>query len=709
MDITEFAEQIVFGKTLEDKLIGPGKLTYNHENYRAPDVSSLRNPARPVGMEMEHGSVGSKGPPHESTLENEQARGQLLHFFANHELLATELMALVLLKFPDAPRQFKQGVLVTLQEEQEHTRMYIQRMKECGVEFGSYPLSGQFWRVVEPMKSPMDFVSRLSLTFEQANLDYSQHFASVFKRIGDDETAALLQKIYEDEITHVQHGLEWFRQWKDPDASDWQAYQNALQFPMSPARGKGPGMAFNRKGRQQAGLTDDFINSMEFFRQSRGRRPTVRWFNPAAEAELAGELSPESDAATVRMLEQLAKDLELVMLTKSKSDDIFLVRQLPSQNLQRELIDAGFAIPEFMQLGDHDDLAIRKPHHFTPWAWTPHCHRLVEPLADTVAIQAPTWDESHEELFRKSWATKKLSEWLAATDSLAEGWLSAETCTGLACSSIEEANLAIEEIGRRGYATAIVKRDLSTAGRGQRRFECKLPLSQHDTAWLRAAIEQQGQHDVAVVVEPELNRVADLSFLWQRNRSGELKYLGWTRPIISKGRRFAGTRLGANKFEDCSKPLVRFLLTDDAAVLKNVARWLEPRIGRELTDRNFEGYFGIDALVEQTPTAKFKIKPLVELNPRMTMGHIALSLEKRLTPGVRGEFRIFTRTEWDKVQNLIEQLPLQTKTKPHKKDKPWQSGVVRLSSPDENTKLVPVVIIGKEGIAAINSRLLLST
>ncbi len=160
MNVTEFAEQIVFGTTLEEKLVVPGRLTRDADVRNRPDVRSLISPGRPVGLQMRHDPTGTGAPPSDDQLENERARGQLLHFLANHELLATELMALVLLKFPEAPHAFRQGILVTLQEEQEHTRMYIKRMRECGVEFGAYPLGGRFWRIVEPMQSPMDFVSR---------------------------------------------------------------------------------------------------------------------------------------------------------------------------------------------------------------------------------------------------------------------------------------------------------------------------------------------------------------------------------------------------------------------------------------------------------------------------------------------------------------------------------------------------------------------
>ncbi|MEM7196545.1 MAG: DUF455 family protein, partial [Pseudomonadota bacterium] len=89
-------------------------------------------------------------------LGDDKDRGRLLHFFANHELLAAELMALVLLKFPEAPADFRMGVARTLQEEQMHTRLYMKRLRECGVPFGSEPVNGFFWNSVSTMQTPAD-------------------------------------------------------------------------------------------------------------------------------------------------------------------------------------------------------------------------------------------------------------------------------------------------------------------------------------------------------------------------------------------------------------------------------------------------------------------------------------------------------------------------------------------------------------------------
>lgn len=679
MNITQFAEQIVFATTLDDKLRSPGKLTYDSGDRRSARFATVRCPSRPKGMEMQLGDASAIAPPSDHLLENEKPRGQLLHFLANHELLATELMALVLLKFPDAPIAFRRGVLVTLQEEQEHTRMYLRRMKDCGVEFGSYPLSGQFWKVVEPMNCPMDFVSRLSLTFEQANLDYSKHFAKVFRRIGDDETAAVLQKIYEDEIGHVQHGLDWFRKWKEPGLSDWDAYQQSLEFPMSPQRARGPNIDFNREGRLRAGLDEEFIDSVEVFRQSRGKAATLRWFDPGAESELAGQQSAKEQA----LLAQLGRDLETVMVPMAKPDDILLVQSLPSQELRKHWVDAVLTVPEFQTYDKVEELSQRRLHDFAPWAWTPSSHQLVA----MTKHQPSAWEPLHADLFRKSWAASRLRTWLSGDGDYSfddDSTFGDVSTAGVAAFSTDEVFQALKELDAAGHSTALMKQDLATSGRGQRRLKSNESLTQVDQQWIDSVLTHG-----PCVVEPCLDRVLDLSFLWRLDcGETDAKFLGWTRPIVTEGRRYAGARLG-DLFSDCDVEVRKFLLADRCDRLRKLADWLQHYLVPELCSVGFEGPFGVDAIVYRDRDHQLRIKPIVELNPRTTMGHIALALERKLAPGVRAEFRILTRVEWE---NLSERAQQQTVT--FNQVKQWTSGVVRLSEVDPSTKLIPLVDVG---------------
>ena len=86
-------------------------------------------------------------------------------------------------------------------------------MQAIGVQFGEIPVGDFFWKAIGQMETPMDFVTGLSLTLEQANLDYARHYAEVYRQLDDSETAAILERIYRDEIGHVKHGLTWFRRW----------------------------------------------------------------------------------------------------------------------------------------------------------------------------------------------------------------------------------------------------------------------------------------------------------------------------------------------------------------------------------------------------------------------------------------------------------------------------------------------------------------
>ena len=338
-NVFEFAERVLMSTSLADKLAhAPVALTLDPPKRGSFIAPSL--PGRPDHLKPK--SNDGKSPfPSADQIHNEEQRGILLHFFANHELLAVELMALALLKFPDAPDSFRKGILRTLQEEQNHTLWYLERMKDCGLNFGDYHLSPMIWSHISSMESPLDYVSRLSLTFEQANLDYAKHYSQVLARAGDHKTADLLSRIYRDEIAHVGYGLKWLRRWKQKAQSDWDAWHKQLHFPLSAIRAKGLA-PFNEEGRRKAGMDEHFIASIKRYQASRGRSPDLYWFNP--DVELAAN---DINWKAPQRLEKLAADLEFAFaLAAPSSDDLILLRNQPSDRHREALAHHNLIFPE---------------------------------------------------------------------------------------------------------------------------------------------------------------------------------------------------------------------------------------------------------------------------------------------------------------------------------------------------------------------------
>jgi uncharacterized ferritin-like protein (DUF455 family) len=189
-----------------------------------------------------------------------------LHFFANHELLAIEMMAAFLLYYPHNKEnlKLKKGVLSSLKDEQKHLRMYLKRMKELdGLELGGHPLNSFFWRQMKELNSPEKFLSFMSLTIEAANLDFAFFYKDVFDRLGDFESSDLMGIILKDEIKHVGLGYYWLNFWSG-DRNIWEYYKSLLPENITPARAKG--MIFNSSARVKAGMNEEFIQKVQNYR-----------------------------------------------------------------------------------------------------------------------------------------------------------------------------------------------------------------------------------------------------------------------------------------------------------------------------------------------------------------------------------------------------------------------------------------------------------
>ncbi|MDD0854211.1 DUF455 family protein [Halobacteriovorax sp. GB3] len=262
MNIYDYAETLLMGTSLEDKLLAPVNIDITHNNtpYDMPLY-----PGRDESIAFSDEQVRFPG---KGKLHLPEKRALAMHFFANHELLAIEMMAAAILKFPGESEEdlkLKKGLLKTIADEQKHFKLYVNRMKDFGLNFGDVPLNDFFWRQMPKIDNPSQFFSVMALTFEQANLDFADFYRHIFAEYGDEKSARIMDIVFEDEISHVAFGRTWLNTWKQ-SKSLWDYYLENLPDNLTPARAKG--IVLNIEARQRAGLDDHYIDSIENYRDN---------------------------------------------------------------------------------------------------------------------------------------------------------------------------------------------------------------------------------------------------------------------------------------------------------------------------------------------------------------------------------------------------------------------------------------------------------
>ncbi len=253
MELRAFAERILLSPSVAAKL---EPLDTPFED-REPGVAvRIETPARAKNLQFAAPRT-TPSMPHPLALGEESKRAVAHHIMANHELQALEVMAWVLLAFPDAPAEFRIGIARVMADEQRHTRMHMERAARLGLEFGQLPVNCYIWKQTRSFETLLDYIAVLPLVFETRNLDHTLELEKAFLAVHDPRSAALMRRIHEDEIEHVAFGLLWLRTLKQPTDTEWEAYCAHLKWPMSAT--KSYGEVFQREARLRSGMTDDFI------------------------------------------------------------------------------------------------------------------------------------------------------------------------------------------------------------------------------------------------------------------------------------------------------------------------------------------------------------------------------------------------------------------------------------------------------------------
>ena len=425
--IDHVAHRLLFGHSLADKMWMPDQITTAASHT---PISTPTQPGRPKILSF---GQGRSRFPTAQELQTPSKRAEALLFFANHELLAIELMSLFILRFPKTPWKLRRGLMNIIAEEQEHLRLYIDRAKELGKNIGSVPVNRFFWDALHTMSCPEEFLSAMSLTFEQANLDHCIYYAQLFRQAGDEKSADIMDKIYTDEIRHVRHGRHWSIQYGAKDM--WNFHQENLRLPLTPARAKGK--VFDISGRNKIGFSEEYIQSLKLYNSSRGRVPFVWECNPSIEHMLC------HNGPQPKIIQKVQESLALLPIFLCVRDDIIVVPIMPSKALLEKISTLGIAIPE-IAVG-WDSISSRKIQGVIPWGKSPQ-------------YPADSWRDIDQAHYTKSYGVQCLKDFITCHP---HPLLNPKEPIGTICTSIQEVNQAIEQWS----CPVVIKANLGASGR----------------------------------------------------------------------------------------------------------------------------------------------------------------------------------------------------------------------------------------------------
>ena len=181
----------------------------------------------------------------------------MLHAFAHIEFVAIDLALDMAGRFGLAlPREFMTDWLSVAADEAMHFCLLQRRLRDYASHYGALPAHDGLWESAYATRG--DLLARLAvvpLVLEARGLDVSETTIARLKSAGDARSAAILYRIYIDEIRHVGVGSRWFAKVCDsngkPRAKTWQAlvksyFKGAVKAP------------FNDSARESAGLPREY-------------------------------------------------------------------------------------------------------------------------------------------------------------------------------------------------------------------------------------------------------------------------------------------------------------------------------------------------------------------------------------------------------------------------------------------------------------------
>lgn len=192
---------------------------------------------------------------------SEHGRIALIHAVTHIEFSAIDLAFDIAGRFGGQfPRDFVDDWLRVGADEALHFALLDRRLKQLGSHYGAMPAHDGLWdAAAETAHDPLARLAVVPMVLEARGLDVTPAMIARFANLGDTATAAILSRIFKDEIRHVGAGAKWFEsacavRHLAPKAT-WKHlvelhYRGSLKPP------------FNDSARDSAGLSRDYYQAL---------------------------------------------------------------------------------------------------------------------------------------------------------------------------------------------------------------------------------------------------------------------------------------------------------------------------------------------------------------------------------------------------------------------------------------------------------------
>jgi uncharacterized ferritin-like protein (DUF455 family) len=212
---------------------------------------------------------------------SEDARREKLHRHMNNEMGALEIAAQCLADFPDSPWELRMQLARQAFDESRHVHALHQRLRQLGGFKGEFPIGNFEWAVTNMCDTLAARLAIQNRTFEAGQMDLLGALRQIWRSVGDERTAEVLEHILVDEINHVRFANQWIRKLIQADRRLLLKVASAVRFladtnsQLAGDSGGGSGestdqqhtkIGINVEDRREADFSDDEIN--EILRQA---------------------------------------------------------------------------------------------------------------------------------------------------------------------------------------------------------------------------------------------------------------------------------------------------------------------------------------------------------------------------------------------------------------------------------------------------------